>query len=1336
MNPIRSAATVLYTPTAPVLEELSEADDPRLTLAMEEYLAQLEAGERPDRETFLARHPDVADKLPPLLDNLDFVHQVAPQLRSSPGQEFTSAQPASLGDYRIVREVGRGGMGVVYEAEQISLSRRVALKVLPFAAVMDPRRLARFRNEAQAAATLTHQHIVPVYAVGSAQGVHYYAMQFIDGCTLADMIEQLRQAAGKTTDKSPANHSPAVKQLAAGLTSGIAAVRVPGTLPLAVPPRPLQPPAPSADTVRPAQAAISTENSHTSAHYVRAVTELAVQLAEALDYAHRQGVVHRDIKPGNLLLDMQGNPWITDFGLARIENDTNLTMTGDLVGTLRYMSPEQALAQRVIVDHRTDIYSFGVTLYELLTLEPVFAASGRQELLRDIAFREPSPLRKLQRDVPADLETIVMKAMAKNPAERYGTAQELADDLRRQLADQPIRARRPSIVMRVRKWSRRHRAVVTSAGAVSVCALLLGAGLLWRERSQTFLALAQADANFRNAQQTVDQYLTAVSQSTLLDTPGMEPLRKELLQAAIKYYQTFTAEHANDPALRAELAAAHVRLAHLYNQTGSNQWIDEMGQVINIVEPLVQQGADVSQWKSLREGVLFSEFRGLGEIGPQDQFRGIAVSRRGSAVWEKLAKAHPEVAGFACDLAGFQLIHGMCLNPENNANTRSAGAALYEQAVANWERFPNQVMGSSRQLALAIALNSLASLNDVQGDKEAQYRYAKRAIEVATNPGRPAALESLFESEFRNAFKDFVSAARALGRQEEAFAASRKLTADESPTVAARLSRAIVFEELGEQDQALLEFRKAIELDPNNPARYSDRAQFNLRQGRFEEAIADCNKGIEFGANAGWFGLRAQVFEKQGTINLALRDFSRAIELDPKAANWHNNRSLAYAKFGDLPSALADSAKAIELAPKVPLYHSNRAYLFDALHRWREALEASTTALELDSGPDNWHAHYSRCWILIGMLRYDEALEEVTVAIERFPDKSLLWEARSVVDERLEKYQEALTDMNAAVERAVGSDDACRVHVVRGRLKRRMGMAQEAEADFKLACDSVHNGDWLAQAKAELGRYEEALSAFPGISGTRFNILIKMKRHAQALEEVADEEKRAPQHPMLPNTHGALLAEVGRFDQAFREFSRAIELAPHRVDNYYRRGWVASMQGRYELARNDFEEAIRHDEFDPLAMRRLAWFLATCPESSFRNPDRAVMLAEKAASVRPYDGVFWYTLGVCQYGRGDYEAARAACQRAIEMRDSPYSRLDQPRVATDYDHYAGFFLAMSLWHLGEKEKGREVYAEAIAWRDMQAPDAEARRRFSAEKQAVDTLAKQRSAAADDQSGEQ
>ena len=207
--------------------------------------------------------------------------------------------------------------------------------------------------------------------------------------------------------------------------------------------------------------------------------------------------MHRDIKPANLLLDVRGNLWVTDFGLARFQDEAGLTMTGDLLGTLRYMSPEQALGLRGVVDQRTDIYSLGVTLYELLTLRPAIVGTDRQELLRRLAQEEPIAPRRHDPAIPRELETILLKAMAKEQATRYATARELADDLRRFLEDKPIRAQRPTPWERVVKWARRHPSVVAATSIVLALALVgssLATVLVWREQGRTRRALAAESA--------------------------------------------------------------------------------------------------------------------------------------------------------------------------------------------------------------------------------------------------------------------------------------------------------------------------------------------------------------------------------------------------------------------------------------------------------------------------------------------------------------------------------------------------------------------------------------------------------------------------------------------------------------------------------------------------------------------------------------------------------------------------------------------------------------------------------------------------------------------------
>jgi serine/threonine protein kinase/tetratricopeptide (TPR) repeat protein len=549
-------------------------DDPRVAAAVEEYRAALEMGQRPDRQAFLARHAAIAPLLNECLDGLDFVHAAGASQRpndSQPppaGPEAAEAAPllAALGDFEIVREVGRGGMGIVYEARQLSLGRRVALKVLPFAAALDPKQLQRFRNEAHAAAQLHHTNIVPVYAVGCEKGVHYYAMQFIDGQTLAALIDNLhRLAAPAATPVSGRPPLPPEPSAAPATDTG------PYPPPPCVAACPHEAgPEPAADAGASPAAARPTEPSLRSPAHYRAVARLGVQAAEALEHAHQLGVVHRDIKPANILLDGEGKVWITDFGLAHCQNQAGLTMSGDLLGTIRYMSPEQALAKRVPIDHRTDVYSLGATLYEVLALEPAFGGSDRQEVLRQIAFEEPRRLRRLDRAIPVELETIVLKMLEKSPADRYGTAQEVAEDLRRYLEDRPIRARPPGWLARLRKWSWRHRGAVAAAVVSTVLALALSAGFIarqWYLADQRRIQAEEAGEKARKAEgvaKAINQFLIKdlLNAATPQRTMGRRVTVEEVLdEAARKIDTAFPGEPEQEATVRLAIGSAYESLS-------------------------------------------------------------------------------------------------------------------------------------------------------------------------------------------------------------------------------------------------------------------------------------------------------------------------------------------------------------------------------------------------------------------------------------------------------------------------------------------------------------------------------------------------------------------------------------------------------------------------------------------------------------------------------------------------------------------------------------------------------------------------------------------------------
>ncbi len=516
-------------------ESLAE-DDPRILEVSREYLAELEAGRSPNRQAYLDRYPHLAEILSEYLDGIQLAQSLRPAAAPSP------EHPASpLGDFQIVREVGRGGMGIVYEAIQLSLGRRVALKVLPFAAALDSKHLQRFKTEAYAAAQLHHTNIVPVYAVGCERGMHFYAMQLIEGRSIAEVIDELRLEANGA--------GPAPPEMNTLITNTV------------TPHQEI--------TVQHGPGGRSSPRSGRTRDSFRTAARIAAEIADALEYAHDSGVIHRDIKPANLLLDSKGAVWITDFGLALVVTDAGLTQTGDVLGTLRYMSPEQAAGRREPVDHRTDVYSLGATLYELLTLQPLFPGQDRPALLHQILNEDPRPLRKLDLAIPVELETIVLKSLAKAPSERYATAGEMAADLRRFLDEIPIRARRPQLVDRLRKWMRRHPSVIAAALILLICGLIgLGVttAIVAREHAKTEeayqrerLRAREAEAQFKLARRVTDEMIQ-LAEEELSDAPFQEGLRKQLLEAALGYYQEFSNNRGTTATSESELGSTRERV--------------------------------------------------------------------------------------------------------------------------------------------------------------------------------------------------------------------------------------------------------------------------------------------------------------------------------------------------------------------------------------------------------------------------------------------------------------------------------------------------------------------------------------------------------------------------------------------------------------------------------------------------------------------------------------------------------------------------------------------------------------------------------------------------------
>ncbi len=422
----------------------SSSRDP-VELLADEFAARGRRGESPSVFEYVAQYPRYAEQIEQLFPAVAMMEQLRVEednrRKSIERQAMSFDLPECMGDFDIIREIGRGGMGVVYEAEQRSLARRVAVKILPEHVLLGDHRLERFQREAQTAARLQHTAIVPVFGVGEQDGMHYYVMPLVRGVGLDELITNMRAAATISPGRLPPGDSAATEQQDIGVSiRELIAAKYPPPQPVLHDSQPWEP-----------------EN-HIAHNRWITVARLGLQAARALEYAHSQGTLHRDIKPGNLLVDEAGNACLADFGLARAIEPSHSGRENrkEVVGTPRYMAPEQL---RGMADTRTDVYGLGLTLYELLALR-------RPD--RDISARLLSP-RKIDRTIPRDLEAIVLRCLAREPSRRYQSAAALADDLQCFLEDRPIRARRASWLERGVRWRRRNPALV----AVSAMAAML-----------------------------------------------------------------------------------------------------------------------------------------------------------------------------------------------------------------------------------------------------------------------------------------------------------------------------------------------------------------------------------------------------------------------------------------------------------------------------------------------------------------------------------------------------------------------------------------------------------------------------------------------------------------------------------------------------------------------------------------------------------------------------------------------------------------------------------------------------------------------------------------------
>ncbi|HLJ96567.1 MAG TPA: protein kinase [Gemmataceae bacterium] len=635
-------------------------------------------------DEYVSRFPDfrqeLADPLLPLHPRLG-APTSNPVMRAQQGsaREGTLAPGPGvrLGKYLLLEVAGRGACGVVYRAHDPELDRIVAVKLYrldPLATAADSE---RFLREARSAAQLRHPHIVSIYETGRDGDVVYLVGEFIDGRSLDKQLREERLSARQ----------------AAELMSGV---------------------------------------------------------AEAVDHAHRMGVVHRDLKPANILLasvirspqseagdhgpqttDYELIPKITDFGLAKRETgDKTLTATGEVLGTPAYMSPEQARGESHKVDARSDVYSLGVVLYELLTGEVPFRGTPGA-VLRQVLEDEPRPPRRIDETIPRDLETICLKCMEKEPGRRYAGALALAQDLRRFLAGEPVLARPVGRLDRLGRWCRRKPVVAgLAAGLVVVfCAGFVGVTWEWRQAVQSSTEAQEqrvrAEQHLQSLREAVDKYYTRVSENQLLREPSLQPLRKELLEAARDYYAGFVQEHENDPALRAELAWALFRQAGITRDLGSPQIsVGLFEQALAIQEQLVRASPEVEAYQFALAATL-NNLGSLTYVLEESEAR----YRRSLALFQDLARRFPGTAAYR---------HGVYSN-YNNLGLQYAVAwqigkaeKAYQDAITTVQKLADEEPGNPNyQTDLIRSLMNLGDLCRLSGQLKKAEIHFQAALDLS-----------------------------------------------------------------------------------------------------------------------------------------------------------------------------------------------------------------------------------------------------------------------------------------------------------------------------------------------------------------------------------------------------------------------------------------------------------------------------------------------------------------------------------------------------------------------------------------------------------------------------
>jgi tetratricopeptide (TPR) repeat protein len=1144
--------------------------------------------------------PDLRQKVEALLAAY---HQAGSFLEvpaAAPGETVTQApateQPGTvIGPYKLIEQIGEGGMGTVWMAQQTEpVKRLVAVKLIK--AGMDSKTvIARFEAERQALALMDHPNIARVLDGGTTGASRpYFVMDLVKGVPITKYCDEHR----------------------------------------------LTP---------------------------RQRLELFVPVCQAVQHAHQKGIIHRDLKPSNVLVaqyDGRPVPKVIDFGVAKaagqqLTEQTLVTGFGNVVGTLEYMSPEQAELNQLDIDTRSDIYSLGVVLYELLTgstpldrkrlkqaafaeilrvireeepPKPSTRLSNSTDSLPSVAARrqiEPAKLRKLVR---GELDWIVMKALEKDRNRRYETANGFAMDVQRYLADEPVQACPPSMWYRLRKTARRNKVWLSAAACLSLALALVAAGLGWfvGDRAARRAKLAEdfraaeteAVASLQNENWPRAEAAVQRAAGLLAGAGGNEALQQRLKRL----------QRDLDLVAALELArlqqANNVKDGHFDNLGARPAYVAAFRDYdLPVLDLDPDEAAARIAASAIRDHLLAA-------LLDWHHFEEDSGERRKLAVLLRLKDADPwgQRVFEAIDQHDGAGLARLAQQPEalRQPPTRLVQFAQYLaktdiRSAVEFLRQAQQRHPSDFWINHWLAFN-LCRMNPPRDDEAIGYY----RVAVALHRHSPGA------------YLNLGLALKKMGSLAEAIAANRESIRLKPDYADAHINLGNALNQDGKQDEAIIAYKEAIRLNPRNARAFSNLGRTLSAQHKFDEAVAACRKAVQLRPDAHWahFDLGVVLSDK-GDLDAAIAAFRESIRLKPDDAEAHGNLVNALHRRGKPDEAIIAYKEAIRLCSKDARALSDLGRTLAAQGKFDEAVAACREAVRLQ--PSAHWAHFN-----LGKVLFD----------------------KGDLDDAITAFKEAIR---------LDPNDAW-AHNELGRALHRKNRLDEAIAAHKEAIRLQPNEVWF---QANLG-YTLYLMNRPDDSIAVCEAIIRLK------------PDRAEPYDIM----GKALYSKGSYDKAVAAEKEAVRLNPNYEDAQFWLGRSLWAVGREEEAIAATEKATRLASNWAWPRELLAEMLTICNEAKFRDHRRALKLAKEVVERAPESGHAWNTLGIAQYRAGNWEAARAALEKALELQHR--------------NSYVWFFLAMTHWRLDRKSDARELFDQAVQWMEKNDPKDKRLLRYRAE----------------------